>query len=62
MTLNLGILLAFACAIATQLGFLYKHRGANAAPKVDIRHPLRTVRSLFASNWFAIGMGVALGA
>ena len=62
LSLNLGILLALACAVATQLGFLYKHRGANAAPKVDIRHPLRTVRALFSSTWFAIGMGVALGA
>jgi drug/metabolite transporter (DMT)-like permease len=62
VTLNIGIMLALACAVATQLGFLYKHRGANAAPKVDIRHPLRSVRSLFASKWFAIGMGVALGA
>jgi drug/metabolite transporter (DMT)-like permease len=62
VTLNIGIVLALACAVATQLGFLYKHRGANAAPKVDIRRPLRSVRSLFASKWFAIGMGVALGA
>jgi drug/metabolite transporter (DMT)-like permease len=62
VTINLGILLALACAVATQLGFLYKHRGANAAPKVDIRRPVRTVRSLFASRWFAIGMAVALGA
>jgi drug/metabolite transporter (DMT)-like permease len=62
LTLNLGILLAFACAVATQLGFLYKHRGACAAPKVDIRRPLKTVKSLFASRWFAIGMAVALGA
>ena len=62
LTLHLGILLAFACAVVTQLGFLYKHRGANAAPKVDVRHPLRTVKSLFASKWFAIGMAVALGA
>src|SRR5215208_2819333 len=60
--MNLGILLALACAVATQLGFLYKHKGANAAPKVDVRHPLRTVRSLFASRWFAIGMGIATGA
>ena len=37
LTLNLGILLALACAVATQLGFLYKHRGANAAPQG--RHP-----------------------
>src|ERR671910_2677656 len=62
VTLNIGIVLALVCAVATQLGFLYKHRGANAAPKVDVRHPLRTVKSLFASKWFAIGMGVALGA
>jgi len=62
LTLNLGILLAFACAIATQLGFLYKHRGACDAAKVDIRRPLKTVRSLFSSRWFAIGMLVALGA
>jgi drug/metabolite transporter (DMT)-like permease len=62
LSLNLGILLAFACAVVTQLGFLYKHRGANAAPKVDIRHPLRSVKQLFSSKWFAIGMAVALGA
>jgi drug/metabolite transporter (DMT)-like permease len=62
VTFELGILLALACAVATQLGFLYKHRGANEAPKVDIRHPLQSVRSLFASKWFAIGMGVATGA
>jgi drug/metabolite transporter (DMT)-like permease len=62
VTLNLGILLALACAVATQLGFLYKHKGANAAPTVDIRHPLRTVRQLYSSKWFAIGMAVATGA
>jgi drug/metabolite transporter (DMT)-like permease len=62
MTLNLGILLALTCAVATQLGFLYKHRGANAAPKVDVRHPLKTVRQLYSSKWFAIGMAVATGA
>src|SRR3954470_19053603 len=61
--LNLGILLALACAVVTQLGFLYKHRGACAAPKVDIRHPLRSVKELFTSSkWFAIGMALALGA
>ncbi len=62
MTLNIGIMLALACAVATQLGFLYKHRGANAAPKVDISCPLKTVKSLFSSKWFAIGMAVATGA
>src|SRR5204863_8260001 len=62
MTLELGILLALACAFATNLGFLYKYRGACAAPSVDIRHPLRSARCLFASKWFAIGMSVAVGA
>ena len=62
MSLNLGILLAFTCAIATQLGFLYKHKGANQAPTVDIRHPFRTARQLYSCKWFAIGMAIAAGA
>ena len=60
--MTLGILLALGCAFATQLGFLYKHRGANEAPSVDVRRPLRSGASLFRSRWFAIGMGIALGA
>jgi multidrug transporter EmrE-like cation transporter len=62
MTLSLGILLALACAFATNLGFLYKHRGCCAAPAVDVRRPLRSARALFASRWFTIGMLVAAGA
>jgi drug/metabolite transporter (DMT)-like permease len=62
MTLQLGILLALGCAFATNLGFLYKHRGACAAPAVDVRHPLRSAIALFSAKWFAIGMGVATGA
>ena len=62
MALNLGILLAFACAIATQLGFLYKHKGANQAPTVDIRRPFRTAKQLYSCKWFAVGMAVACGA
>jgi drug/metabolite transporter (DMT)-like permease len=62
MTLTVGILLALLCALATNLGFLYKHRGACAAPAVDARHPIRSARALFASRWFAIGMVVAVGA
>ena len=62
MSLNLGILLAFTCAIATQLGFLYKHKGANQAPTVDIRHPFRSAKQLYSCKWFAIGMAIAAGA
>jgi drug/metabolite transporter (DMT)-like permease len=59
MTITLGILLALACAFVANLGFFYKYRGANAAPSVQVRHPLRSARALFASKWFAIGMLVA---
>src|SRR3954471_1926417 len=62
MTLQLGILLALFCAVATNLGFFYKHRGACAAPPVDIKHPLKSAKGLFGSPWFALGMLVALGA
>ena len=62
MTIYLGILLALACAFTTNLGFLYKHRGAVAAPAVHVHHPLRSARDLFRSRWFAIGMLVATAA
>ena len=62
MTLELGILLSLACAFVSNLGFFYKHRGACAAPKVQIQHPIRSARALFASGWFAFGMLVATSA
>jgi drug/metabolite transporter (DMT)-like permease len=62
MTVQIGILLALLCAFFTNLGFLFKHRGACAAPDVDWKHPLRSAKGLFSSKWFAIGMGVAVGA
>jgi drug/metabolite transporter (DMT)-like permease len=60
MTVQLGILLALLCALFSNLGFLYKHRGACAAPDVAWRHPLRSAIALWASKWFAVGMGVAI--
>src|SRR5256885_15125709 len=62
MTVHIGIFLALLCALATNLGFLYKHRGACAAADVDWKHPLRSGASLFRSKWFALGMLVAVGA
>ena len=60
MSLQLGILLALLCAFASNLSFLYKHRGACCACAVDIRHPLRSAGSLWRQRWFAIGMLVGL--
>jgi drug/metabolite transporter (DMT)-like permease len=62
MTILIGIFLAVLCALATNVGFLYKHRGACAAPPVDIRRPIRCAISLYASPLFAIGMAIAVGA
>jgi drug/metabolite transporter (DMT)-like permease len=62
LTIQLGILLALACAFATNLAFLYKHRGACAAPPVDIRKPLQSAVALWGQPWFAIGMGIGAGA
>jgi drug/metabolite transporter (DMT)-like permease len=62
MSLQLGILLALLCAFASNLAFLYKHRGACSACTVDIRHPLRSAVSLWSQRWFAIGMLVGGGA
>lgn len=60
--MTVGIVLALACAVVTQLGFLCKHRGANRAPEVELRRPLRSAGALFGSPWFAAGMAVAGGA
>ncbi len=60
MSLHFGILLAFLCAFASNLAFLYKHRGACCACDVDIRHPFKTAGSLWSQRWFAIGMLVGL--
>jgi hypothetical protein len=62
MTIYFGILLALVCAFVTNLAFLYKQRGAVAAPAVHVSHPLRSARGLFASRWFTLGMIVALAA
>jgi drug/metabolite transporter (DMT)-like permease len=62
LTIQLGILLALLCALATNFGFLLKHRGACAAPAVSLGHPVASAVGLFRSKWFALGMLVALGA
>ena len=62
MTLQLGILLSLLCALATNVAFLLKHRGACAAPDVSIKRPVVSAVGLFRSKWFTVGMLVALAA
>jgi hypothetical protein len=60
--LQLGTLLALACALATNVAMLCKHRGAVAAPTVRLSQPLRSGAALFRSRWWTIGFGIAAGA
>jgi drug/metabolite transporter (DMT)-like permease len=56
---QLGLLLALATALASVVGFLYKHRGAVESPPVEPRRPVRTSLALFRSRWYTIGILVA---
>jgi drug/metabolite transporter (DMT)-like permease len=59
LTIALGLVLAAFAALATDIGFLQRHRGAGEAPDVDIRKPVGTVVGLFRNKWWSIGFGVA---
>jgi drug/metabolite transporter (DMT)-like permease len=56
----LGLILALASALATNLAFLFKHRGAVVAAPVQVRHPLRSAVGLLSSRWFLVGWLVAV--
>ena len=58
----LGVILSLASAVGTNLGFLFKQRGAVLARDVRARHPLRSAGGLFRSRWFVVGWVVALAA
>jgi drug/metabolite transporter (DMT)-like permease len=57
--LLLGLALTLASAFTTNVGFLLRHRGAVAAPEVDVRRPLRSVAGLFRSRWWTLGYVLA---
>jgi drug/metabolite transporter (DMT)-like permease len=56
---QVGIALAVAAALLTNLASLFKHRGCHRADPVSLRRPLRSARSLASSPWFAAGWGLA---
>jgi drug/metabolite transporter (DMT)-like permease len=62
LSVGVGLICALLSALGTNLAFLFKHRGAVAAPDVDMRHPLRSAVDLFRSRWWTIGWGVAAAA
>ena len=63
MGLTVGIVLALTCAVVTQLGFLCKHRGANAgAGRRTCVTRCAAPERCFRSKWFSLGMVVGAGA
>jgi len=59
LAVGVGLVCALLSALGTNLSFLFKQRGAVAAPDVEMRHPLRSAIDLFRSKWWSIGWGVA---
>jgi multidrug transporter EmrE-like cation transporter len=59
LEVGLGLICALLSALGTNLAFLFKLKGAVAAPDVDMRHPLRSAVDLFRSRWWSIGWAVA---
>jgi drug/metabolite transporter (DMT)-like permease len=59
LAVGFGLICALLSALGTNLAFLFKQRGAVAAPPVDMHRPLRSAADLFRSRWWSIGWGVA---
>jgi len=60
LAVGVGLICALLSALATNLSFLFKYKGAVAAPDVDMRHALHSTVGLFRSKWWTIGWGVAV--
>jgi hypothetical protein len=61
ISVQIGLLLALGTALASIVGFLYKHRGAVESPAVDWRRPVWSTLVLFRSRWYTLGIVVATG-
>jgi drug/metabolite transporter (DMT)-like permease len=60
MSSQLGLLLALGSAFVSNLGFLWRQRGAVQAPDVTIAKPVRSVVGLFSAKWWTIGFVAAI--
>jgi len=59
-TVLIGLVFALATALASIVGFLYKHKGAVESPDVEFRRPVITSVRLFRSKWYSLGIVIAL--
>ncbi|HEX3317826.1 MAG TPA: SMR family transporter [Solirubrobacteraceae bacterium] len=56
----IGLVLAGLSAATTNVGFLFRHRGAAACEEVDPRHLLRSTKKLFRQKWWTLGFALAI--
>jgi drug/metabolite transporter (DMT)-like permease len=56
---EIGIGLAIAVALLTNIASLLKHRGCQHAQPVHLGRPLESIRGLARSRWFMAGWGLA---
>jgi drug/metabolite transporter (DMT)-like permease len=60
LSVQLGLALAVLTALASIVGFLYKHRGAVESPAVDWHRPIWSSLVLFRSRWYTLGILFAM--
>jgi hypothetical protein len=60
VSVALGLVLALLTAFGSVAGFLYKFRGARAAPEVELRRPVRSTILLFRSPVYLLGIAIGL--
>jgi drug/metabolite transporter (DMT)-like permease len=60
VTVALGVALASLSALVSNVGFLLRHRGAIAAPAVDVRRPMHSAIALFREKWWTVGYALAV--
>jgi drug/metabolite transporter (DMT)-like permease len=60
LSVQVGLVLAVATAMASIVGFLYKHRGASERPPVEWSRPVWSSLMLFRSRWYTLGVLIAV--
>jgi len=59
VSVEIGLLLALLTAFGSVTGFLYKFRGVQGTPAVEMRRPLRSSLALFRSPLYSLGIAIA---
>jgi hypothetical protein len=61
LSVQIGLLLSVGTALASIVGFLYKHRGAVDSPDVNWRRPIWSSLMLFRRRDYTLGVLIAMG-